>query len=69
MGKRNEQWKEIAILLANNPNLKIPCPNSSYEYLEVLDIDAESKSDPTLFERIIFCPHCGGKGYLSKWKH
>ena len=67
MGKikeMNELWKEMRIQLAKNPKLKIPCPNCSHEYVQVLDVEAEIKSDPTLFERIIFCPNCGGKIYL-----
>ena len=60
----NELWKEAGILLANDPKLKITCPNCTHKYLEVLDIDAKSENDPTIFERIIFCLNCRGKIYL-----
>ena len=51
----NEKWKEIGILLANDPKIKIPCPVCKYKQLEVTDINAESEIDTILFERIIFC--------------
>lgn len=60
----NEKWKEIGILLANDPKIKIPCPVCKYKQLEVTDIDAESEIDTTLFERIIFCSNCNGRIYL-----
>ena len=60
----NEKWKEIGILLATDPKMKVFCPVCKYVQLEVTDIDAESMSDPGLFERIISCPDCNGRIYL-----
>ena len=60
----NEKWKEIGILLANDSKIKISCPVCKYKQLEVVDIDAESKTDVNLFERVIFCSNCNGRIYL-----
>ena len=62
--KMNEKWKEIGILLANDPKIKIPCPVCRSKQLEVIDIDGESVTDVNLFERIIFCSNCNGRIYL-----
>ena len=62
--KMNEKWKEIGILLANDPKIKIPCPVCRSKQLEVIDIDGESVTDVNLFERVIFCSNCNGRIYL-----
>ncbi len=57
MRSQNMLWVQAAVILAKDPTVKVICPESSDDFLEVLDI--ASPTDASLIERHMRCPTCG----------
>jgi uncharacterized protein with PIN domain len=58
----SSKWIEAAKILANNPNLKILCPECNQQNLKVLDVINEI--DPYASERYLLCDGCGARNIL-----
>lgn len=62
MISKTQRWIEAGKLIADNPYVKIKCPECEQNDLEVQDI--KNKYNPSEFERIMYCSNCGARNIL-----
>ena len=62
MNEKRSEWVKASIMLSNDPQAVVYCPECVNNTLEISDIYNESNINE--FERIIFCKMCGAKTYM-----
>ena len=66
MNLKQSIWKEIGILLGNDPKACVICPECEIMDLDTKDIvNEDNKSE---FERMIYCKNCGASIFLRMYK-
>lgn len=59
---KTQKWIEAGKLIAENPDIKVLCPECEQNNLEVQDIRNEHKYSE--LERIMYCPNCKARNVL-----
>jgi len=64
MKDASRAWVEAGIVLAENKDAHVPCPNCGFEYLIVEDHAHAPGS--TMFDRYLRCDKCGAQEIISR---
>jgi predicted RNA-binding Zn-ribbon protein involved in translation (DUF1610 family) len=59
---KSEKWIKAGIVLGNDLNAKVKCPECEQVYLRVEDV--RNDSNPNELERILLCLSCGSYNIL-----
>ena len=59
---KTQKWIEAGKLIAENPDIKVLCPECEQNNLDVQDITNEHNSSE--LERIMYCPNCKARNIL-----
>ncbi len=62
MTTKTQKWIEAGKLIADNPEVKVLCPQCEQNNLEVQDVRNEYNS--LELERIMYCSNCGARNIL-----